>query len=108
AKYPKASIENTYRLSGPDWYPLFKDLHVGLILDLNSNSKKEAGKRLERAYQLNSSSIRLVESYGSWLSRNGSKDEALKVFTTFDATVPRHPLILQAISRIKGDETPST
>jgi tetratricopeptide (TPR) repeat protein len=100
----KGAVEVIDRLTGPDWYPLFKDLHAGLILDLTNGSKKEAGKRLERAYHLNSASLRLVEAYGSWLSRNGSKDEALKVFTTFDAALPRHPLILQAISRIKGDK----
>jgi tetratricopeptide (TPR) repeat protein len=99
----KGAVESIERLSGPDWYPLFKELHAGLILDLAGNSKKEAGKHLERAYQLNSSSLRLVEAYGSWLSRNGSKDEALKVFTTFDAALPRHPLIVQAIARIKGE-----
>ncbi len=104
----KGAVEIIDRLSGPDWYPLFKDLHAGMILDLANSSKKEAGKRLERAYQLNTSSLRLVEAYGSWLSRNGSKDDALKVFTTFDAALPRHPLILQAISRIKGDKGEST
>ena len=99
----KAGIENIDRLTGPDWYPLFKDMHAGLILDLASSSKKEAGKRFERAYQLNSQSLRLVEAYGSWLSRNGTKDDALKIFTTFDAALPRHPLIVRAIARIKGE-----
>jgi tetratricopeptide (TPR) repeat protein len=101
----RGAIEGIDRLTGPDWYPVFKDLHAGLILDLAS-SKKEAGKRFERAYQLNASSLRLVEAYGSWLSRNGSKEEALKVFTTFDNSLPRHPLILQAMSRVKGELSP--
>ena len=100
----KGAIESIDRLSGPDWYPLFKELHAGLILDLAGNSKKEAGKHFERAYQLNSQSLRLVEAYGSWLSRNGATDDALKVFTTFDAALPRHPLIVQAIARIKADK----
>src|SRR5471032_523122 len=68
----KGAIESIDRLTGPDWYPLFKELHAGLILDLAGNFKKEAGKHFERAYQLNSQSLRLVEAYGSWLSRNGS------------------------------------
>jgi tetratricopeptide (TPR) repeat protein len=97
----RSAVETIDRLAGPDWYPLFKDLHAGLILDL-AGSKKEAGKRFERAYQLNASSLRLVESYGSWLSRNAGKNEAIKVFKTFDSALPRHPLILQAMSRIKN------
>ena len=98
----RGAVETIDRLTGPDWYPLFMDLHAGMIFDLAS-SKKEAGKRFERAYQLNPSSLRLVESYGSWLSRNASADDAIKVFKTFDSTLPRHPLILQAMSRIKGE-----
>ena len=102
----RGAVEGIDRLTGPDWYPLFKDLHAGLILDL-ANNKKEAGKRYERAYHLNTSSLRLVEAYGSWLSRNGSKEDALKIFTTFDASLPRHPLIVQEMNRIKGGATAS-
>ena len=62
------------KLSGPDWYAIFKDLHAGLIHDLAGN-KKEAGKRYERAYKLDPTALRMVEAYGSWLSRSGDKDE---------------------------------
>ena len=44
----KAAVDNIDRLTGPEWYAIFKDLHAGLILDLAGN-KKEAGKRLERS-----------------------------------------------------------
>jgi tetratricopeptide (TPR) repeat protein len=98
----KAAVESIDRLNGPEWYPLFKEFHAGLILDLAHN-KKEAGKRFERSYQLNASSLRLVEAYGSWLSRNESKDEALKVFMAFDAALPQHPLVVQAMNRLKGE-----
>jgi Tfp pilus assembly protein PilF len=54
--------------------------HAGLILDLSGN-KKEAGEALfDRALKLDATALRLVEAYGSWLSRNGKKDEAIKVF----------------------------
>jgi tetratricopeptide (TPR) repeat protein len=99
----KGAVENIDRLSGPDWYPLFKELHAGLILDLAGSSKKEAGKHFERI----SAQLAVVAS-GRGLRqlalRNGAKEDALKVFTTFDAVLPRHPLILQAIARIKGDK----
>ena len=49
----KGAIETIDKLQGADWYALFKDLHAGLILDLAGN-KKEAGKRFERAYKLDS------------------------------------------------------
>src|SRR5262249_10824828 len=105
ANDPRGAVDTIDKLTGQDWYPLFKELHAGLIYDL-AGMKKEAGKRYEHAYQLNPNSLRLVEAYGSWLSRNGSKDEALKVFTDFDTALPRHPLIQQAIKRLKGEGSP--
>jgi tetratricopeptide (TPR) repeat protein len=69
----RAAVDSIDRLNGPDWYGIFKDLHAGLILDLAGN-KKEAGKRYERTYKLDSSEVRLVEAYGGWAARNGSKD----------------------------------
>lgn len=101
ANDPRGAVDTVDKLTGQDWYPLFKELHAGLIYDL-ANMKKDAAKRYEHAYQLNPTSLRLVEAYGSWLSRNGSKEDALKVFTDFDNALPRHPLILQAIKRVKG------
>jgi tetratricopeptide (TPR) repeat protein len=92
------------KLTGPDWYAIFKDLHAGLILD-SAGQKKEAGKRLERAYKLDPSALRVVEAYGSWLSRNGAKDQALTVFDAFDQVLPRHPLITEEIAAVKDGKT---
>ncbi len=72
-----------------------------MILDL-AGQKKEACKRLERAYKLDPTALRVAQAYGSLLSRQGTKDEALKVFTTFDEALPRHPLITEAIDDVKA------
>ncbi len=102
----KSAVELIDRLSGPEWYAIFKDLHTGLILDLAGN-KKEAGKRFERAYKLDLSALRVVQAYASWLSRNGQRDEALKVLQAFDASLPRHPLVLEAMQTLrKGEPLP--
>ncbi|MBX3552632.1 MAG: tetratricopeptide repeat protein [Pseudolabrys sp.] len=91
------------RLAGPEWYAIFKDLHAGMILDAAGN-KKDAGKRFERAYKADGSALRVVEAYGSWLSRNGQTDEAMTVFETFDKLLPRHPLIVAAMDKLKKGE----
>ena len=39
-----------------------------------------------------------------WLSRNGKKDEALKVFKAFDAQLPRHPLIVEEMASLEKDK----
>ena len=44
----KTAIANIDKLTGPEWYPLFKDLHAGMILEL-AGKEKDAGPRLERA-----------------------------------------------------------
>jgi tetratricopeptide (TPR) repeat protein len=99
----KAAVESVDRLTGPEWYAIFKDLHAGLILDLAGN-KKEAGKRLERVYKLDGNALRAVEAYAHWASRNLGKDEALKIYETFDKVLPQHPLVVEAMEEIKDGE----
>jgi len=89
------------KLSGPDWYGIFKELHAGMILDL-AGQKKDAAKRLERAHQLDPTALRVVQSYGSYLSRSGNKEDALKTYKAFDEVLPRHPLITEAIADINA------
>jgi tetratricopeptide (TPR) repeat protein len=99
----RGAIDTIDRLAGPDWYGIFKDLHAGMILDL-ANNRKEAGKRYERAYKADPTALRTVEAYGRWLSRNGNRAEALKVYQTFDKALPNHPLITAAIKQISAGE----
>jgi len=97
----KAATDSIDRLAGADWYALFKDLHAALILDL-AGQRKDAAKRYERAYKLDATALRVVQSYGSFLSRQGSGPEALKVFATFEEALPRHPLVLEAVAEVKA------
>jgi tetratricopeptide (TPR) repeat protein len=99
----KGAVESIDRLTGPEWYAIFKDLHAGLILDLAGN-RKEAGKRLEKVYKLDANALRAVEAYGRWASRNQSKEEALKIYEAFDKVLPQHPLIVEAMDEIKDGE----
>ncbi|HLA20039.1 MAG TPA: tetratricopeptide repeat protein, partial [Pseudolabrys sp.] len=95
----KGAVAAIDRLAGPDWYAIFKDLHAGMILDLAGN-EEEAGKRFERAYKLDSSALRVVEAYGSWLSRNGKVDAARKVYGDFNTVLPNHPLVTKALAEL--------
>jgi tetratricopeptide (TPR) repeat protein len=97
----KLATDAIDKLAGSEGYAIFKDLHAGLILDV-AGQRKEALKRFERAYKADPTALRGVQAYGSLLSRQGSKDEALKVFTTFDEALPRHPLVTDAIAEIKA------
>jgi tetratricopeptide (TPR) repeat protein len=97
----KQATDAIDKLSGADWYAIFKDLHAALILDL-AGQKKEAGKRFERSYKLDPTALRVVQSYGSFLSRQGNNADALKVFAAFEEALPRHPLIVEAVNEVKA------
>ncbi|HEX3708832.1 MAG TPA: tetratricopeptide repeat protein [Pseudolabrys sp.] len=99
----KEAVATIDKLTGPDWYAIFKDLHAGMIYDLAGN-KKEAGKRLAQAYKLDPSALRVVEAYGSWVSRNESPKQALTIFEAFDKVLPRHPLVVDAMDKLKAGE----
>jgi tetratricopeptide (TPR) repeat protein len=97
----KSAIDTIDRLNGPDWYAIFKELHAALILDL-AGQKKEAARRFERSYKQDPTALRVVQSYGSFLSRQGSTSDAQKVFAGFDEALPRHPLIIEAMNDLKA------
>jgi tetratricopeptide (TPR) repeat protein len=99
----RAAIDTMDKLSGPDWYGIFKDLHAGLILDL-ANNKKDAGARYERTYKADPMAVRTVEAYGRYLSRAGTKDDALKVYQDFSKAVPGHPVIVEEMKEITAGE----
>ena len=102
----RAAIDTLDRLAGPDWYAIFKDLHAGLILDV-ANNKKEAGKRYERAYKADPMALRTVQAYAHYLSRNGGKDDALKLYQQFNKGVADHPVVVEEMKEISaGDRLP--
>src|SRR5437868_4974002 len=51
ARDSKAAVADVDKRTGPEWYPIFKDFHAAMILEL-SGKEKDAGTRFERAYKL--------------------------------------------------------
>src|ERR1700729_22564 len=92
----KGAVATIDKLAGPEWYPIFKDLHAGMILEL-AGKEKDAGVRLERAYKLEDSMLRVSDDYARWLSRNKDAASATAVYQAFDKKLPRHPLIVDAM-----------
>jgi tetratricopeptide (TPR) repeat protein len=97
----KAAIANIDKLTGPEWYPIFKDLHSGMILEL-SNREKEAGTRLERAYKLDDSMLRVADEYARWTSRNKDAAAATALYEAFDKKLPRHPLVQEGLRETRA------
>ena len=97
----KSAITNIDKLTGPEWYPIFKDLHAGMILELGGK-EKDAGARLERAYKLDDSMLRVADAYARWLSRNKDAAAATAIYEAFDKKLPRHPLVLEELRETKA------
>src|SRR6204780_5035009 len=100
----KAAVASIDKLTGPEWYPIFKDLHSGMILEL-AGKEKDAGVRLERAYKLDDSMLRVVDEYARWQSRNKDEPGATGVYEAFDKKLPRHPLVLEGLRETKAGKT---
>ncbi|OJW63575.1 MAG: hypothetical protein BGO65_14170 [Afipia sp. 64-13] len=96
-----AAIANIDKLAGPEWYPIFKDLHAGMIYEL-AGRQKDAGIRFERAYKLDDSALRVADAYGRWLSRNKGDAAATAVFENFDKKLARHPLVVDALRETRA------
>jgi tetratricopeptide (TPR) repeat protein len=97
----KAAVASVDKLTGPDWYPIFKDLHTGMMLDL-AGKEKDAGTRFERAYKLDDSMLRVAESYARWLSRNKDDAAASGIYEAFDKKLARHPLVQEGLRETKA------
>jgi tetratricopeptide (TPR) repeat protein len=97
----KQAVANIDKLTGPEWYPLFKDLHSGMILEL-AGKEKDAGARLEKAYKLEDSMLRVADEYGRWLTRNKDGAAASAVYEAFDKKLPRHPLVREALRETRA------
>src|SRR5882672_1657584 len=97
----KTAVATIDKLTGPEWYPIFKDLHSGLILEL-ANREKDAGTRFERAYKLDDSMLRVSDAYARWLSRNKDAAAATGIYEVFEKKLPRHPLVQESIRELKA------
>src|ERR1700710_1890796 len=97
----KAAVAGIDKLTGPEWYPIFKDLHAGMILEL-SGKEKDAGARFERAYKLDDSMLRITEAYARWTSRNKDTAAASAIFEAFDKKLPRHPLVQEGMKELNA------
>jgi tetratricopeptide (TPR) repeat protein len=97
----KAAVAGIDKLTGPEWYPIFKDLHTGMILEI-SGKDKDAGTRFERAYKLDDSMLRVSDAYARWLSRNKDGAAAAGIYEAFEKKLPRHPLVQEGLRDTKA------
>ncbi|WP_230530653.1 tetratricopeptide repeat protein [Microvirga roseola] len=100
AKNGKKALETVDRLKKEQAFNQFRQYHAALIADVTGNTK-EAEKRFKAAYEGERNTLQVVDAYGRFLAKQGKRDEALKVYQTFDETVPRHPIVRTAMEALK-------
>jgi tetratricopeptide (TPR) repeat protein len=94
----KRAIETVEQLRDPR-FAGFRDYHAALIADLSKNTA-EAGRRMKAAWEAEKNTLRVVDAYGRFLSRQGQFEEAKKVFRAYDDVVPRHPIVTAALATL--------
>ena len=88
----EAALKTVDKVSGLDWYGVFKNFHGALIADLGGQ-KADGARRMAQAYGGDSRALRIVEGQIRSLARQKKPQEALGVVTEFEKTIPDHPVI---------------
>lgn len=98
----RRAIDSIDRLND-ERFDLFRQFHIGLMLEM-SGQGAEAVKRLKAAYDIDNTSLRIVDAYARSLARRGDRTEARNVYLAFDRLLPRHPTVREALQRLDRGE----
>ncbi len=101
---PKEAITALDVLAKTESFGVFRSYHAALIHDL-AGDVDEARKLYRSTYEEATSSLRVVQAYGSFLERNEQASEAIALYKKFLESSPEHPLILEAKRRAEAGES---
>jgi tetratricopeptide (TPR) repeat protein len=97
----RKAIETVDRLKGERAFNQFREYHAGLIADV-TGQPAEAERRFRAAYEGERSTLQVVDALGRFEAKRGNRDAAIAVYTSFDNTLPRHPVVRAALDALKG------
>ena len=100
------ALKTVDRVSGLDWYAVFKGFHGALIADMGGR-RAEGAERLSAAYAADKRALRVVEAQVRSLARQKKTREALDVVAEFEKTLPDHPVIEALRAEIEAGRTPA-
>ena len=83
-------------------FDLFRTYHQALVLDLLGDAEGARKAYREAMDASGGGSIRIVEGYASFLSRQGESDKAIAVMKAFVAMSPRHPIALADLKMLES------
>ncbi len=88
----EAALKTVDKVSGLEWYAVFKNFHGALIADAGGQ-KVDAARRMAQAYSGDGRALRVVEGQIRLLARSRKTAEALAAIAEFEKTIPDHPVI---------------
>jgi tetratricopeptide (TPR) repeat protein len=94
----RRALESVDKITDPN-IGVFRDYHAALIADALGDPA-EALRRFKLAYAKDSQTLRLVDAYGRFLARHDDIPGAKKVYASFLAKSPDHPVIRAALAEI--------
>jgi tetratricopeptide (TPR) repeat protein len=97
----KRALDTVSKLKGERYYNTFRDFHAGLIANLIGDNA-EAERRLKAAYEADRNTLRIVDAYARQEAQAGRTDLAIQAYTEFDKLLPRHPVVRDALDRLKA------
>ncbi|HEX8417900.1 MAG TPA: tetratricopeptide repeat protein [Methylobacterium sp.] len=97
----KRALETVGKLKGERYYNTFRDFHAGLIANLIGD-QAEAERRLKAAYEADRNTLRIVDAYARFEAGAGRTDVAIQAYSEFDKLLPRHPIVRDALDRLKA------
>jgi tetratricopeptide (TPR) repeat protein len=96
----KRALDTINKLKGERYYNTFRDFHAGLIASLVGD-QAEAERRLKAAYDADHNTLRIVDAYARFEAQAGRTDLAIQAYTEFDKLLPRHPIVRDALTKLK-------
>lgn len=97
----KKALDTVNKLRGERYYNTFRDYHAGLIAAVTGDDK-EAEARLKAAYEGDRNTLRIVDAYARQEASMGRTDVAIQAYSDFDKLSPRHPLVRDALDKLKA------
>jgi tetratricopeptide (TPR) repeat protein len=85
----------------------FGAFHEALILDYAGRTKDAELAYANAVTASQGRSVRVLEAFGSFLEREGKKDEAVKLYKTYLSLVPGHPVIEAALAHAQARRRPA-
>jgi len=99
----RRALENIDQLHD-DNFAVFRDYHKALISAMLGNTT-DATKWFQEAYATDKNTLRLVDAYARFMSRQGDREEAIRAYEAFDQILPDHPIVKAALADLKAGKT---